>query len=256
MNLIKAVSTKEEGKEGNGPSKAKAPFGGHSVYKAREEGNCRVDNAVWVDNVVWVDAGDCGTGKALGLLQWCLIGKWKTKAKPIPTEKMVEGWVREAWRLNEGLRVATLNEDLLFLEFESPEEAKWVLESGRRNFKGGVLQLEPCNPNSGCIRRKGSTQEEWVRVVGLPLHQWKTEILKKIGDACGGFLAIDKVTQLRMEMKWARILIKTSGSPRPSTVIVVKGARRTKAQKPLGALRRKAPLRSGLRRTPFYIYIF
>ena len=99
------------------------------------------------------------------------------------------------------MRVATLNEDLLFLGFESPEEAKWVLESGRRNFKGGVLQLEPWNPDSRCIRRKGSTQEEWVRVVGLPLHQWKTEILKKIGDACGGFLAIYKITELRMEMK-------------------------------------------------------
>ena len=35
--------------------------------------------------------------------------------------------------------LAVLNEDLLFLEFDSPEKAKWVLESGRRSFKGGVL---------------------------------------------------------------------------------------------------------------------
>ena len=41
--------------------------------------------------MVWVDAGDCGSGKALRLPQWCLIGKWKTKAEPIPAEKMVEG---------------------------------------------------------------------------------------------------------------------------------------------------------------------
>ena len=71
-------------------------------------------------------------------------------------KKMVETWVREAWRLNEGLRVATLNKDLLFLEFESPEEAKWVLELGRRNFRGEVLQLERWNLDFGCIRRKGS----------------------------------------------------------------------------------------------------
>ena len=68
-------------------------------------------------------------------------------------------------------------------------------------------------------------QEEWVRVVGLPLHLWKTKVLKKIGDACGGFLAIDKITELRMEMKWARILIKTTGSPRPSTVNILEGPR-------------------------------
>ena len=85
--------------------------------------------------------------------------------------------------------------------------------------------MERWNPYSGCIRSKGSAQEEWVRVVGLPLHLWKTEVLKKIGDACGGFLAIDKITELRMEMKWARILIKTTGSPRPSTVNILEGPR-------------------------------
>ena len=62
-------------------------------------------------------------------------------------------------------------------------------------------------------------------MVGLPLHLWKTEVLKKIGDACGGFLAIDKITELRMEMKWARILIKTTGLPRLSTVNIVEGPR-------------------------------
>ena len=93
MSLIKSVPTKEEGKERKGPNKDKVPFGGHLDDKARVEGNCRVDNAVWVD------AGDCGFGKALGLLQWCLIEKWKTKAEPTPMAKMVETWVREAWRL-------------------------------------------------------------------------------------------------------------------------------------------------------------
>ena len=188
-----------------------------------------------MDNTVWVDVGDCGSEKALGILQWCLIGKWKTRAEPFPREKMVEIWGREVWRLNEGLRVATLNEELLFLEFESPEEAKQVLESGRRNFRGGELQLERWNPYSECIRSKGSAQEEWIRVlikkeewirvVGLPPHMWKTEVLKKIGDACGGFLAIDKSTELRREMKWARILIKSTASPRPSTVNILEGPR-------------------------------
>ena len=57
------------------------------------------------------------------------------------------------------MKLATLNEDLLFLEFNSPEEAKWVLESGRRSFKGGVLQLERWSPESGCIRRRELVQE-------------------------------------------------------------------------------------------------
>ena len=219
LSLIEAVLTEEDGKARNGPSKDSVPCGGPQVITEREEGYC---NAV---HTVWVDAGDCGSGKALGILQWCLIGKWKTGAGLIPGEKMVEIWGREMWRLNKGLRVATLNKELLFLEFESPEEAERVLESGRRYFRGRELQLERWNPYAGCIRSKGSAQEEWIRVIGLPPHMRKAEILKKIGDACGGFLAMDKSTELRTEMKWARILIKSKGAPRPSTVNILEGPR-------------------------------
>ena len=84
LSLIKAVPTKEEGKVRNGPSKVKVTCGGPPVVKARVEGNCKEDNTVWVD------VGDCGSGKALGLLQWCLIEKWETRAEPMQGEKMVE----------------------------------------------------------------------------------------------------------------------------------------------------------------------
>ena len=123
--------------------------------------------------------------------------------------------ISEAWRLNKEMKLAALNEDLLFLEFNSPEKAKWVYESGRRRFRGGVLQLEWWSPESGCIRSKGSVQEAWIRVVGLPLHLWTTEIFRKIGDVCGGFVAVDEVTEMKKEVKWARLLIKLSGKVRP-----------------------------------------
>ena len=217
--INKAVPTKEEEKERIGPGKVKNPGGELPVIKAWGEDKRRVDNAVWAD------VGDCGSGKEIELLQWSLIGTWKIKAEYIDEENMFENLFREAWRLNKGLRVAPLNEDLLLLEFESVGEAKRVLESGRRNFRGGILQLERWDPYSGCIRRKGSAQVEWVRVVGLPLHLWKTEVLKRIGDACGGYLAIDKITELRRELSWARMLVKTTGLPRPSTVNILEGPR-------------------------------
>ena len=33
-----------------------------------------------------------------------------------------------------------------------------------------------------------------MRVLGLPLHLWSQEVLKKIGDCCGGFVAVDDDT--------------------------------------------------------------
>ena len=219
LTTIKAVPTKEEEKERNGPSKVKDPVRGLPVDKAWGEEKYRADNAVWVD------VGDCGSGKEIEFLQRSLIGTWKTKAESIDEKNLCETLFREAWRLNEGLRVERLNEDLFLLEFGSSVEAKRVLESGRRNFREGMLQLEKWDPYSGCMRRKGCTQVEWVRVVGLPLHLWKTEVLKRIGDACGGYVAMDKSTEMRRELSWARLLVKSTGSPRPSTVNILEGLR-------------------------------
>ena len=56
-----------------------------------------------------------------------------------------------------------------------------MLEAGRRWFKGGLLKLDWWRPDSGCVDNKENVREAWIRVVGLPLHLWRLEVLKKIG---------------------------------------------------------------------------
>ena len=200
-NIPMRIATVGPSKGGESLSKNIVTWGGKPALKNVDEAGSSVNNAVWVD------IGDYVYGKELGSLQFCLIGRWKTKPESYPMVEELEVWFREAWRLNEEVKLAVLNEDLLILEFNSPEKAKWVLESGRRSFKGGVLQLDWWSPESGCLRRKGSVQEAWIRVVGLPLHLWTTEILRKLGNACGGFVAVDEFTEMKKEVKWARLLI-------------------------------------------------
>ena len=206
-------------KGGESRSKNIVTWGGKPALKDVEEGGSSGKNAVWVD------VGDCGYGKEAGSLQFCMIGRWKKNPESYPMVEELEVWFREAWRLNEGVKLAVLNKELLLLEFKSPEKAKWVYESGRRSFKVGVLQLDWWSPESGCIRSKGSVQEAWIRVVGLPLHLWTTEIFRKLGDECGGFVAVDEDTELKKEAKWARLLIKMSGKVRPSAVNILEGPR-------------------------------
>ena len=67
--------------------------------------------------------------------------------------------------------------------------------------------------------------DAWIRGVGLPLHLWTPEILRKIGNACGGFVVVDKNTEMKMEVKWARMLIKMVGNSRPRVVNILEGPR-------------------------------
>ena len=50
-------------------------------------------------------------------------------------------------------------------------------------------------------------------------------ILKKLGNRYGGFLAMDKGTTLKMDLMWARILVKMEGKEKPSSVNILVGVR-------------------------------
>ena len=81
------------------------------------------------------------------------------------------------------------------------------------------------------MKRKNQLNKVWVRIVGLPLHLWTCDVLRMIGDGCGGYLATDEETIHRTEvLLWARILVKAEGRERLSTVNIISGSRSYKLQ--------------------------
>ena len=62
--------------------------------------------------------------------------------------------------------------------------------------------------------------EAWVRIVGLPVSLWDRAILRRIGEECGGFLAVDSQTEKLEDLQWAWILVKLNGEKLPNVVEV------------------------------------
>ena len=94
--------------------------------RVNPQGNSFVETAKVNDKnkefSAWIDAGDCLPFGDLGTLKSCLIGSRKTQPNPHPSVKQLEEWTRVAWRLKGHVMIAPLNEDLLFLKFDSQEE--------------------------------------------------------------------------------------------------------------------------------------
>ena len=151
----------------------------------------------------------------------------KLEALPGTAQSLVEveNWAKRAWKLEGRIAIHPLNQNLFFMGFELPEEARWVMENGSRICRGGVMQLEWWTPYSGCNGLRDQENEVWIRVVGLPLHLWTGEILKKVGDNCGGFVALDEGTASKTDLLWARILVKMNSKVKLASVILLAGAR-------------------------------
>ncbi|KAL6328022.1 hypothetical protein AAG906_033289 [Vitis piasezkii] len=109
-----------------------------------------------------------------------------------------------------------MEKNRVLLEFEILGEAIRVMSAGNRSFGGAHLGLERWNPRIGCSEEGEITNEVWVRIVGLPLSLWNTTILRRVGEECGGFIAVDPRTEKMQELQWARILIRTNGEDLPS----------------------------------------
>lgn len=72
-------------------------------------------------------------------------------------------------------------------------------------------------------QKGGGTVGGWVRILGLPLHLWDSEVFREIGDFCGGFVSVDVDTRQRKNLQWARITVRAAPEKIPAKVKVAMG---------------------------------
>lgn len=132
--------------------------------------------------------------ETLGLLQKlenCIMASWKPKAAgEEDLERLGRIWAT-SWGLKGNLGLARMEKNRALLEFENLEEASRVVATGNRSLGGLQLGLEFWNPRSGCRIEEEVSKEVWVKIVGLPILLWNPVILRRVGEECGGFAAID-----------------------------------------------------------------
>ena len=141
----------------------------------------------------------------------CLVGCFGGSPESIPSLPSLKRWAYEVWLLKGELRISRLGGALVLFEFQHKWEADMVLLRGSSRFKDREFILQRWGPAVGCTWKENHAKEVWVRVVGLPLHLWSREVFKRIGDCCGGFVAVDEETALFSQLQWARIMVKDSG---------------------------------------------
>ena len=147
-----------------------------------------------------------------------MFGSWfEESSNQLLDFSWLKNYVSSLWSLRGGVKISTFGALLLF-DFDESFEVERVLVRGARRFKENFLHLERRHFEVGCLRKGGSLKELWVRVLGLPLHLWGREVFKKLGDCCGGFVAMGEDTVLLSHLQWARILVKNDGRVLPGSL--------------------------------------
>ena len=149
-------------------------------------------------------------------LEHCIVGSWNPRSGGGEDLEKLGRLLANSWELKGKLRLARLERNRVLLEFEILDEAQCALFSEERTMGGLLLRFEQWSLRTGCREEEEQSNEVWVRIVGLPVSLWDPTVLSRVGDECGGFIAIDPQTMKLEELQWARILVKTDGEFRPS----------------------------------------
>ena len=177
------------------------------------------------EEVVRVRVGKDETVERLGQLESCLVGWWGGGTSPTPDLKSLKHRAWHTWKVTGSLKVEELRRGLWLFGFESPNEARRILREGTGRFGGLPISLREWGKDVGCMVGRERCRTSWVRLLGLPLHLWSRPILKRIGDKCGGFDAVDENAAFLIDPRWARIRVKWDGSSNPRSVVVSEGDR-------------------------------
>ena len=172
--------------------------------------------------VVWLQLGEKDVLSGREFLDRCLVGRWGKSHVSALDLSALGCWGTFHWNIKGGVKFARLGGPFILIEFENKEEADKVLIRRHRWFKESFLHLDMWDPKVGCSQNGERFKEVWVRVVGLLLHFWSREVFRKIGDCCGGFVAVDEDTT--KELQWAKLLVKFEGLEWPSSLQVAIGS--------------------------------
>ncbi|KAJ9686979.1 hypothetical protein PVL29_015719 [Vitis rotundifolia] len=140
-------------------------------------------------------------------LSHCLVGFWDPNSR---RGDDLRGWgtqMAKIWGLKGNLGLAKLERGKALMEFEILAEAEKVLKIGKILVGDFHMRLEKWSREMGC-QMEGERKGE----------AWDQAILRRVGEECGGFLAIDSQTEKMEELQWARILVKIKGKELPNTV--------------------------------------
>ncbi|XP_062075210.1 uncharacterized protein LOC133779239 [Humulus lupulus] len=124
-----------------------------------------------------------------------------------PPLAVFEGFVKRIWGNLGIVSVAQMNAGFTMVKFRDEATKDLVLESGVVHFDRKSVVLRPWTTDIESLKSIKSVPV-WVRLPDLGLQYWGVNCLSALVSTIGKPIMIDKITQNRSMIKFARVLVE------------------------------------------------
>ncbi|KAK2369434.1 hypothetical protein QL285_082569 [Trifolium repens] len=104
-----------------------------------------------------------------------------------------------------GVKITPLGSNLSLLEGQEEGEVEALMEDAKDWLDQWFKEIHPWSPKDIDLERI-----VWLRIFGVPAHAWNDAFFIQVARPWGTFLNVDDVTNKKITMDVARILVRTS----------------------------------------------
>uniref|UniRef100_A0A3Q7GRW3 MULE transposase domain-containing protein n=1 Tax=Solanum lycopersicum TaxID=4081 RepID=A0A3Q7GRW3_SOLLC len=140
------------------------------------------------------------SGETKKLLWWAA---WSTYEEDFKDQLNALGALSKACKPQYLERIINHVSLLFLFEFQTRKAAKHVIMVDWR-VQEDNRKLDWWSPTRGAFHESTRFDWVWIRALGLPLNLWNKDVVKKIGDACGGWLENEEETNIKNHLRWLR----------------------------------------------------
>lgn len=114
------------------------------------------------------------------------------------------------WNAALGVSVIDLENDYLFVRFQSERDAEFALTQGPWTIMGHCLIVQLWTPRFDNSKEEIESVIAWIHLLGMALHYYHKKILRMLGQIIGSIIKVDYNNESATRGKFARLTVEVA----------------------------------------------
>lgn len=119
-------------------------------------------------------------------------------------------WLGSLWNAALGFSVIDLENDYLFVRFQSERDAEFALTQGPWTIMGHCLIVQLWTPRFDNSMEEIESVIAWIHLLGMALHYYHKKILRMLGQIIGSIIKVDYNNESATRGKFARLTVEVA----------------------------------------------
>lgn len=119
-------------------------------------------------------------------------------------------WLGSLWNAALGFSVIDLENDYLFVRFQSERDAEFALTQGPWTIMGHYLIVQLWTPRFDNSKEEIESVIAWIHLLGMALHYYHKKILRMLGQIIGSIIKVDYNNESATRGKFARLTVEVA----------------------------------------------